>query len=317
MSTDSPTFGGPSMVKIDGNKIRMLRESLELTQLYLATAVGVTTDTISRWENRRYPGIKRENAVKLAEALEVSLAEILEEQKAEAQDSEAEESRQEPVLAEASWSFRGLSSRAFFLLALISAVVLCGILWWYFSGHEKISITAYRFLPPHSVPGQAFPVVINVETDHSGSLSLILRESVPQQCTPIKADPIFTAVDDKTGDIKWIYQTDGEKITFCYLAEIDPGAKMERELRFDGAVTVRKGRGAVTPTRGSDILQIRPLHWADANGDGKIDDEEILTVYDEFGPMKDIDIGIRQIEDIWSGNGYRWDEKTKKFMVMP
>jgi hypothetical protein len=59
------------------------------------------------------------------------------------------------------------------------------------------------------------------------------------------------------------------------------------------------------------------LHWADVNGDEKIDDEEILTVYDELGKMKDINFGIEQIEDIWSGNGYRWDEKTKKFVVMP
>jgi hypothetical protein len=33
--------------------------------------------------------------------------------------------------------------------------------------------------------------------------------------------------------------------------------------------------------------------------------------------MKDINFGVEQIEDIWSGNGYRWDEKIKKFVVMP
>jgi len=56
-------------VDINGDKIRLLREQKELTQLYLATVVGVTTDTISRWENRRYPAIKLDNARKLAEAL--------------------------------------------------------------------------------------------------------------------------------------------------------------------------------------------------------------------------------------------------------
>ena len=44
-----------------------IREKKGLTQLYIATAVGVTTDTISRWENRRYPSIKTENGEKLAE----------------------------------------------------------------------------------------------------------------------------------------------------------------------------------------------------------------------------------------------------------
>ena len=65
-------------VDINGNKIRLIREQKGLTQLYLATVVGVTTDTISRWENRRYPSIKLDNARKLAEALEVSLDELLE-----------------------------------------------------------------------------------------------------------------------------------------------------------------------------------------------------------------------------------------------
>ncbi|MBW2329248.1 MAG: helix-turn-helix transcriptional regulator [Deltaproteobacteria bacterium] len=46
------------MIRIDGAKVRQLREDRGLTQLYMATAVEVTTDTISRWENRRYPTIR-------------------------------------------------------------------------------------------------------------------------------------------------------------------------------------------------------------------------------------------------------------------
>ncbi|MGB3225713.1 MAG: helix-turn-helix transcriptional regulator, partial [Desulforhopalus sp.] len=73
------SFSSPmNMVKIDGAKIKLLREQQGLTQLYLATAVEVTTDTISRWENRRYPSIKKDNGLKLAEALNVQLEEILE-----------------------------------------------------------------------------------------------------------------------------------------------------------------------------------------------------------------------------------------------
>ena len=41
---------GVAMVQVSGPKIRSLREEQNLTQLYLATAVGVTTETISRWE---------------------------------------------------------------------------------------------------------------------------------------------------------------------------------------------------------------------------------------------------------------------------
>src|SRR6185369_7450737 len=64
-------------VAIDGSRIRSVRETKKLTQLYVASVVGVTTDTISRWENNRYPSIKRDNAEKLASALEVDLLDIL------------------------------------------------------------------------------------------------------------------------------------------------------------------------------------------------------------------------------------------------
>ena len=78
--TDNVFPGPMSMVKIDGQKIKQLREQQGLTQLYLATAVEVTTDTISRWENRRYPSIKRENGIRLAQALNVPLEDLLEEE---------------------------------------------------------------------------------------------------------------------------------------------------------------------------------------------------------------------------------------------
>ena len=91
---ESRMTGGVPMVKIDGAKVRSLREARGLTQLFLATAVEVTTDTISRWENKRYPTIKRENGLKLAEALEVDLDEILEK-------STEEEIQEDPAEREA------------------------------------------------------------------------------------------------------------------------------------------------------------------------------------------------------------------------
>jgi transcriptional regulator with XRE-family HTH domain len=317
VSIDRPSIGRPSMVRIDGDKVRKFRESLELTQLYLATAVGVTTDTISRWENRRYPTIKKENALKLAEGLEVSLEEILEDHETESQDEGLKEKQQETSEADESRLPKIFTIRPLLVLTLICVVIISGAFWRFFFGHEKINITAHRFLPPHVAPGLSFPVIISAETDHVGSLSLILRESVPRECTPIEADPAFTAIDEKTSDLKWIYQTDMKKIAFYYLATINPGTRPGRKLQFEGTITVRKGRSTVTPIKGPNTLQLSPLHWADANGDKKIDDEEILTVYDELGKIKGINFGIEQIEDIWSGTGYRWDEKTKKFIIMP
>ena len=317
MSTDCPLINRPPMLKIDGSKVRDLRESLELTQLYLATAVGVTTDTISRWENRRYPTIKRENAAKLAKALEVPLSAILEDQEAEVPSKDTKE-RQEDTTRPKITSFpEALIGSPFLALILICIVVVCGVFGWSFFGHQKVDITVHRFLPLHAAPGQAFPVIIEVKTGHKGPLSLILRESLPKGCSALEAEPPFTAINNKTNNLKWIYQTDRQKVIFCYLAIINPVSKMGKKLHFRGTITVRRGRGAAIPIKALDTLEVRPLHWADSNGDGRIDDEEILTVYDELAKIKGIDFGIKQIEDIWSGNGYRWDRQTKKIVVLP
>src|SRR5512133_587005 len=62
---------------LDGAAIRRIREEKRLTQLYVAKVVGVTTDTISRWENNRYPTVRRENLYKLGEALDVPYAQLI------------------------------------------------------------------------------------------------------------------------------------------------------------------------------------------------------------------------------------------------
>ncbi len=56
----------PPSIAVDGTSLRRIREEKRLTQLYVSKVVGVTTDTVSRWENNRYPTIRRDNAVKLA-----------------------------------------------------------------------------------------------------------------------------------------------------------------------------------------------------------------------------------------------------------
>src|SRR5512138_2808817 len=64
-------------LRLHGDVIRQLRESRGLTQLYVAEVVGVTVDTVSRWENNRTSTVKRDNAQALARALEVELDDIL------------------------------------------------------------------------------------------------------------------------------------------------------------------------------------------------------------------------------------------------
>jgi transcriptional regulator with XRE-family HTH domain len=306
-------YPGPSqMAKIDGSKVRSLREAKGLTQLYIATVVGVTTDTISRWENKRYPSIKEENALKLAEALEVPLDEILE------KEEEIVKPEETPT-AVVSRSKQPKSNRILLWLMLLVVFLLLPFAWYHFQKPEPITIFATRLLPPHIPGGQPFPVIIQVRTKLHGPFSLILRETLPADCEPIVSSPPFTGMDKKTGSLKWITRTNGQVTTFVYLARklvSESSTPDDTSLRFSGSVTLRDKKSSETTIAGSLVLPLAAYHWADANKDNRIEDDEILAVYDTFSALDNVEYDWQEIDDIWSGEGYRWDGNKKEFVIL-
>jgi len=299
------------MVKIDGTKVKSLRESKGLTQLYIATVVEVTTDTISRWENKRYPSIKEENALRLAEALEVSLDEILEKDEEEAGPAE-------PLETAFSAPGKTKSSRMLLWLLPLLLVLLLPFIWYNFKQPEPVAIFASRLLPPHIPPGQPFPVIIKVITEQQGPFSLILKETLPDDCVPLVSDPPYTGFDPKTGNLKWISRTAGENTTFVYLAKkqrSESGSTDMSPLRFNGSVTLRNKQSSGTAIAGSQVLPLADFHWADANRDNRIADEEILAVYDTFSALDYINYDWQKIDEIWSGEGYYWDENEREYVI--
>lgn len=306
------TYPGPSqMVKIDGSRVRSLRESKGLTQLYIATVVGVTTDTISRWENRRYPSIKEENAIKLAEALEVPIEQILEK---EAEKTPAVETAATFV----SKQRIPKTNRIILWLLTLIAVLLLPFLWYSFKQPAPVTIFATRLLPPHIPAGQPFPVVIQVLTKQQGSLSLILKETLPEGCEPVVSAPPFTSFDKKTGNLKWISRTTGGVTTFVYLARNlskAPDAADSAPLRFSGSVTLRDKKAPETIIAGLLVLPVADYHWADANRDNRIEDAEILAVYDTFSALDTIKYDWQKIDEIWSGESYYWDAGKQEYII--
>jgi transcriptional regulator with XRE-family HTH domain len=306
-------FPGPyQMVKIDGSKVRSLRESKGLTQLYIATVVGVTTDTISRWENKRYPSIKEENAHKLAEALEVPLEQILEKEEEPASLDDT------PAIT-ASQPKMPRSNRILLWLLALSVVLLLPFIWYSFKQPAPITIFAIRLLPPHIPAGQPFPVVIQVTTKQQGPFSLILKEMLPEGCEPIVSAPPFTSFDKKTGSLKWISRTTGLTTTFVYLAKKlgnESGAAHDGPLRFNGSVTLRDKKSSETTIAGSLILPLAEYHWADANRDSRVEDAEILAVYDTFSALDNIKYDWQKVDEIWSGDGYYWDEGKQEYIIV-
>ncbi|MDH5298355.1 MAG: helix-turn-helix domain-containing protein [Desulfobulbaceae bacterium] len=326
MNDDSFLAGSQAVEQIDGAKVRALRESKELTQLYVATVVGVTTDTISRWENRRYPTIKRENALKLAELLEVELAEILETEEHE----DAVEPSPAVVADEAQAPFAEpvvpRRQRFFLLLTGVVAILALavGVVLFLRPANDNVQmplrVVTQRILPPHVAPGQSFPVLIRVETAPAGNYSMIVRETVPLGCMVVTGLPSFATLDETSGTIKWIGKAAGATSIFSYLARVRPTVAVGKRLTFDGAMTLKKIDASTTSDIGGpNTLVVKKLHWADANGDGRIDDDEILSVYDRLETMDELGFGKPQsrVEEIWAGNGYRWDEEAGQLVVIP
>jgi len=150
-------------VAIDGARIKGVRETKKLTQLYVANVVGVTTDTISRWENNRYPTIKRDNAEKLAGALEVELAEILR------QEEPAGEEDTVPL----SPSRHGARPWLLGLAVLALCVAAAFILRPRMPAHGAV-----RWAPHFAAPGETIPVQIKITPAGGGDLGFILKEKL-------------------------------------------------------------------------------------------------------------------------------------------
>ena len=318
----SPNLSGViPMVRIDGARIRHLRESKGLTQLYLSTVVGVTTDTISRWENRHYQSIKLDNAEKLAGALEVALAEILEQPQGKPEPvPRPEEETIAPVETNTQEDIPSKPERRNLKLlitaAAVFAIAVVGLLLYaLFPRQPQGTLSAERILPPQAPPGQAFPVLIRVRSAGPGAMSLILKETLPAGSKSPQSVPAPTTVDSKENSLKWISRTETGDSVYTYLCQVPPGTAYGETLSFRGTVTRKQTLGEQETVGGAVTLTVAPFHWADTNRDQIIDDEEILAVYDLYSEIEGLDFDRDRIDSLWAAGGYRWDEKKKKYVI--
>lgn len=308
-----------SSIKIDGNKIRALREQKELTQLYVATVVEVTTDTISRWENKKYSAIKPENAAKLAETLGVELEAILEEEEpveVEAHEESVSDSEQstpppEPIPAQKSPNKK--SWRLWLWIAAIAlALIVLALVLFFLPGTKTPTVEAVRTLPGHTAPNVAFPVIIRLEADSPVEVPILLREE-------INGDAIALGIEPKKEQQfqhrpRWIGHLNEGRAAFLYMVRPSATLKPGESLLFSGdcvAGSEQKREGVV---RGEDQVVIELYHWADEDKNYSITDNEILDAYEQFtfpgGPQVD----FSEVELLWLAGKYRWDEKLLGFV---
>jgi hypothetical protein len=159
-------------------------------------------------------------------------------------------------------------------------------------------------------------VLLRVAALPSASFSLIIRENFPPGCRFILASPAITGAPGQDGQIKWVSRLEGRERRFAYLLTSPAGAASGSPLAFRGQM-VAGSRGETTVTAsGAARMTISPHHWADGNGDNTIDDEEILAVYNLFGDVEEFAALRDDLDRLWTGGGYRWDENTHNYLVV-
>ncbi|ABB33377.1 transcriptional regulator, XRE family [Geobacter metallireducens RCH3] len=300
----------PPIVAIDGTAIKRIREAKKLTQLYVASVVGVTTDTISRWENNRYPTIKRDNAEKVATALEVSLEEIL---KPEPVSEPEPEPEAVPVL---------LSPRKQRLAPLVLAVGLGTLLVALIVGavlsrRGAAELVATRVLPPFGAPGQLVPVQVKVDRRDGEKSGFIVKERIPAGWRFVASNPPV-AGEAGEREVKWLIPPGGTgPVTISYTLTAPRTLLLGSQADFGGEVILSHGKATRRGIIGGPArIVVNGRHWADTNGDGRIDDNEIMPAYYLCEEMRGLGLDWKTIETIWSGAGYTWNDKLKVFEVV-
>ncbi len=313
-------FTLPQTVRLNSKKIKQIREEKGLTQLYVATVVGVTIDTISRWENKRYPSVKRENALKLAQTLEVDVQDILEEGEEERHENldnsevESREERRGPEDDSTTSEKQGLKN--VFIVGIMALLFGAGGLFagyfFFRPSNLPLDISAVRYLPARCAQGSQFPVLIGVNITPQTRRTILLKEDIPRTLKVLKTVPRYTSIEK--GLLKWLYQGDTSKLKFVYIAQMPTSVKEGKRLRFKGLVTIKTSQTVNVNVGGNNCVIAAPFHWADKNGDNRIDDEEILDAYQLLSGVKGMTAVLKEVENLWAAGQYKWDKGTKRFI---
>jgi transcriptional regulator with XRE-family HTH domain len=320
--SDNMYPAGPAMVKIDGSRIRAIREEKGLTQLYVATAVEVTTDTVSRWENKRYPTIKKENGLKLAEALEVELSEILDSTETSiplADEGITAADPAEPPSPTAA-EIKGLESLAWYRkpghLSILIIILVLAATGWFALRHlppepPASRIEVRRIVSPHFIAGRPLPVFLQITNPSELEISIILKEDLPPGTAVGGSFPLSSG--SHNGTIKWLTKISGSSL-FYYTITTDESHN--GSLTFSGTIQDGHSKEPIE-INGHNNSAPGLHHWADIDGDNRISDEEILEVYDLLAnddTQAPLDLDL--VEEMWLGDGYVWQPELQQFSII-
>jgi transcriptional regulator with XRE-family HTH domain len=297
----------PPTVSLDGDSVKEIREAGQLTQLYISEVVGVSVDTVSRWENNRTAAVKRENALALAGALEVDVGKIIRSEAASG-GLDSQDITSQP-LAGARRSTP----------AIVALTIAVAALFWVFSSTSppESGLRAVRLLPPYTPPGSEVPIAIDLVTGSDKPVRLVLRETLPPGWTLVGAVPAVDQGPGEGGLVRWILNVKGGSARVVYLAKTPKDAAESTAHLFKGeVVTAGKGKEGV-PLGGESRIDLEYLHWADDDADFTIDDSEVLRALERVESAKELGLETGDIRRLWGVGEYSWNPLVRKFTPKP
>ena len=311
----------PPTVCLDGAAVRRIREEQRLTQLYVAKVVGVTTDTISRWENNRYPTVRRENLFKLAEALE-SPAHLLIKDDICALES-VDEGDNVAAVASAVPAIRVPRARSLLFPGIVALLlVVAGFLFYLwlrpptsnFQAHSA-DITIFRTLPRYAAPGMVIPVRLHLNVDDA-TKRYIIREHFPPGWEVIETSPPASSIDNQDGIARWIIKQGEKSSLIVYLVRVDARSPMGMVARFRGEIITNiDEKNQAIASVGETEMTVGPYNWSDLDGDNTIDDAEMLEASLAFEELEGVHLEWQELERLWDAGHYRFDPVKRRFVA--
>jgi hypothetical protein len=183
------------------------------------------------------------------------------------------------------------------VVLLLAFVLFFGLLYRFrrplFSSVSHIA--AVRVLPRQAAAGGVVPLVVRVSGPAAGSF--ILEERLPAGVELVRAAP---APRNTRGKVRWLGVMKGG--TLLYSCEIRIPRGRQGRLAFRGILRLKD---KWLPVAGAREVVVRPCHWADADCDMRIDDDEILAAYELLGDAPFFEDQRLALDDMWAAESYR------------
>ncbi len=298
-------------LRVDGDTIRQLREEKGLTQLYVAEVARVSVDTVSRWENNRTPGVRRENVEALAEALGVAVdALVLADQDA----ADPGDTAELPAPGRRAWPAALLGAAVGAATALVGVTLVQQARAPAELPPALPALHAERRLPPYTPPATEVPVTVEVRAAEGSGARVVLRETLPPgwafagSSTPPDHGP------GPEGTLKWILPLERGTARVAYLVQAPADGPEGSFHRFLGEIVPSEADATPVAVRGEARIDLEYVHWADQDADFQVSDGEVLAALERLEAARGLQgLDPADIRSLWGAPQYTWDRALGRF----